>query len=125
MPKGPQGQKRPADAIANAVMVARIATGEIEDEIQISSRVGGKTAGGVARAEKLSPAQRAEIASTAAKARWGDSRTKERTMAHTATKETGAAGREAARMYPNNSLRDPVNQYENRVAAVVKSTFTK
>ena len=28
MPKGPQGQKRPADVIGAAVMVARIATGE-------------------------------------------------------------------------------------------------
>jgi hypothetical protein len=31
MPKGPQGQKRPADVIGNAVHVMRIATGEIED----------------------------------------------------------------------------------------------
>ena len=31
MPKGPQGQKRPADAIGLAVMVGKIATGEIED----------------------------------------------------------------------------------------------
>jgi hypothetical protein len=31
MPKGPKGEKRPADAIGNAVMIARIATGEIED----------------------------------------------------------------------------------------------
>ena len=31
MPKGPKGQKRPADVIANAVKVMRIATGE-EDE---------------------------------------------------------------------------------------------
>ena len=29
MPKGPQGQKRPADVIGAAVMVAKIATGEI------------------------------------------------------------------------------------------------
>ena len=27
MPKGPQGQKRPADVIGNAVKVMRIATG--------------------------------------------------------------------------------------------------
>jgi len=33
MPKGPQGQKRPADVIGAAVMVAKIATGEIEDTI--------------------------------------------------------------------------------------------
>ena len=31
MPRGPKGEKRPADAIGNAVMIARIATGEIED----------------------------------------------------------------------------------------------
>ena len=31
MPKGPQGQKRPADVNARAVMIAKIATGEIED----------------------------------------------------------------------------------------------
>jgi hypothetical protein len=31
MPKGPQGQKRPADVIGNAVHVMRIATGEISD----------------------------------------------------------------------------------------------
>ena len=30
MPKGPNGQKRVADAIGLAVMVGRIATGEIE-----------------------------------------------------------------------------------------------
>ena len=31
MPKGPQGQKRPADAVGLAVLVGRIATGEVED----------------------------------------------------------------------------------------------
>ena len=31
MPKGPKGQKRPADVISNAVHVMRIATGEIQD----------------------------------------------------------------------------------------------
>ena len=33
MPKGPKGEKRPADAVGAAVMVAKIATGEIEDEL--------------------------------------------------------------------------------------------
>ena len=32
MPKGPRGEKRSADAIGRAVMVGRIAAGEIEDE---------------------------------------------------------------------------------------------
>jgi hypothetical protein len=31
MPRGPKGEKRPADAIGNAGMIAKIATGEIED----------------------------------------------------------------------------------------------
>jgi hypothetical protein len=30
MPRGPKGEKRPADAIGAAIMVAQIATGEIE-----------------------------------------------------------------------------------------------
>jgi hypothetical protein len=31
MPRGPKGEKRPADVIGNVVMIAKIATGEIED----------------------------------------------------------------------------------------------
>ncbi len=31
MPRGPKGEKRPADVIGNAVHVMRIATGEVED----------------------------------------------------------------------------------------------
>ena len=31
MPKGPKGEKRPADVIGNAVKAMRIATGEEED----------------------------------------------------------------------------------------------
>ncbi len=31
MPKGPQGQRRPADAVGCAVQVAKIATGEETD----------------------------------------------------------------------------------------------
>ena len=71
MPKGPQGQKRPADAVANAVMVARIATGEIE-EIDIESpdlKIRGQK-GGEARASSLDPERRKEIATRAARSRW-------------------------------------------------------
>jgi len=74
MPKGPQGQKRPADVIGAAVMVARIATGEIEDTKRDpgteANRKGGLK-GGKARAAKLSAAKRKTIAKKAAKARWG------------------------------------------------------
>jgi len=31
MPRGPKGERRPADAIGNAIMIAKIATGEIDD----------------------------------------------------------------------------------------------
>jgi hypothetical protein len=31
MPRGPKGQKRPADVIGNAVHVMRIATGQIQE----------------------------------------------------------------------------------------------
>ncbi len=34
MPKGPKGEKRPADVIGNAVHVMRIATGEAEEEYE-------------------------------------------------------------------------------------------
>ncbi len=33
MPKGPKGEKRPADVIGAAVKVAKIATGEIEEDV--------------------------------------------------------------------------------------------
>jgi hypothetical protein len=33
MPKGPHGEKRPADVIGNAVRVMRIATGEEEETL--------------------------------------------------------------------------------------------
>lgn len=69
MPKGPKGQKRPADAIGAAVMVARIATGEIEDN-EKSGRVNSGKAGVRARAESLSSEQRSEIARKAAGKRW-------------------------------------------------------
>jgi len=75
MPKGPRGQKRPADVIGNAVRVAQIATGEAEDEIEDDGKDPAAKAlgqkGGKARAEKLTPEQRSEIAKRAAQKRWG------------------------------------------------------
>jgi len=74
MPKGPQGQKRPADVIGAAVMVGRIATGEIEDTKRDpgteANRKGGLK-GGKARADSMTPERRAEIAKKAAAKRWG------------------------------------------------------
>jgi hypothetical protein len=71
MPKGPRGEKRPADVIGAAIMVGRIATGEMKDEGYQSPRrrVSGE-AGAAARNESLSPERRKEIASNAAESRW-------------------------------------------------------
>ena len=74
MPKGPQGQKRPADVIGNAVRVMEIATGQREEEYEADGKdpaakaLGAK--GGKARAEKLTPERRSEIARKAASKRW-------------------------------------------------------
>jgi len=76
MPKGLKGEKRPADAIGLAVMIGKIATGEVEDEIPDDGKdpaakaMGSK--GGKARAAKLTAEQRSEIAKKAAAKRWSE-----------------------------------------------------
>jgi hypothetical protein len=69
MPRGPKGEKRPADVIGNAVHVMRIATGDIE-ETPSSGRVRSGRAGGKARSKALSPEERRAIAKKAAEKRW-------------------------------------------------------
>ncbi len=68
MPKGPRGEKRPADAIGRAVMVAKIATGEIDDDrdelSSAAAELGRK--GGKKRAENMTPERRKEIGKAAA-----------------------------------------------------------
>lgn len=74
MPRGPKGEKRPADVIGAAVMVGRIATGEVDDapvddgKDKAAQEMGRK--GGKARAEGMTPEQRAKIAKAAAAKRW-------------------------------------------------------
>lgn len=72
MPKGPNGEKRPADAVGLAVMIGKIATGEVEDTREILSSAGAELGrkGGKARAASISGQRRSEIAREAAKARW-------------------------------------------------------
>jgi len=71
MPKGPKGEKRPADVIGNAVHVMRIATGEIkEDSLRDSAAAELGRKGGKARAESVTAERRAEIARKAAESRW-------------------------------------------------------
>ncbi len=74
LPRGPKGEKRPADAIGNAVMIAKIAAGEIED---ITTKDGKNAAavalgrmGGKARAAGMTAKKRKEIAKKAAEQRW-------------------------------------------------------
>ena len=71
MPKGPRGEKRPADVIGNAVKVMRLATGEETEELAPLSPAAqlGKL-GGAARAKSLTPERKAEIAKKAAQRRW-------------------------------------------------------
>jgi hypothetical protein len=74
--KGPQGQKRPADVVGNAVRVMRIATGEAGEEYDTADQGKDPAAaalgkkGGKARAEKMTAEQRREMARRAAVKRW-------------------------------------------------------
>ncbi|MGB4826023.1 MAG: histone H1 [Paracoccaceae bacterium] len=74
MPKGPNGEKRPADAVGLAVLIGKIATGESEDvapddgKDKAAQAMGKK--GGKARAASMTPERRAEIAKAAAAKRW-------------------------------------------------------
>jgi hypothetical protein len=80
MPRGPKGEKRPADVIGNAVKVMRIATGEEAEDYGPTPESQGKNQaavapgrmGGKARAAGMSAKKRREIAKKAAKARWAD-----------------------------------------------------
>lgn len=72
MPKGPRGEKRPADVIGAAVKVMRIATGEEEEETdgKDAAAVSMGKRGAAARNRNLTPEKRAEIAKKAAEKRW-------------------------------------------------------
>ena len=70
MPTGPNGEKRPADVIANAVLSMKIATGEVEEHRVNAGQSAGGRKGGRARAEALSAERRRDVAREGAKARW-------------------------------------------------------
>jgi len=74
MPRGPRGERRPANVIGRAVQIMRIATGEEPDDRQEPPAPSpaaqlGKL-GGAARAKALTPEQRVEIARKGAAKRW-------------------------------------------------------
>jgi hypothetical protein len=70
-------KKRPRDPIALAKLVGDIATGQVEDRVEDTrnpaavalGKLGGAK-GGRARADKLTPEQRTEIARQAGQKRW-------------------------------------------------------
>jgi hypothetical protein len=74
MPRGPRGEKRPADVIGAAVKVMRIATGEEAEKLETdraksaAAELGSR--GGKARAAKMTPERRAEVARKASLTRW-------------------------------------------------------
>ena len=78
MPTGQRGEKRPADAVGAAAMVAQTATGEVEEKLGPREPKPGNDAaaadlgkrGGAARARKLTPEQRPEIVRKGAASRW-------------------------------------------------------
>jgi hypothetical protein len=78
MPKGPRGERRPADVIGTAVKVMRIATGEEPEDYGAEPESEGKDPaavalgrkGGKARAAALGKRRRQQIAKDAAKKRW-------------------------------------------------------
>ena len=65
--------KRPRDTNQLAKLIVDLATGvNVEHEPDTSGQRKGGLKGGKARAEKLSPSERSEIAEKAARARWMD-----------------------------------------------------
>ena len=64
-------QKRPRDANQLAKSIVDIATGQVsEDDRDVEAQRRGGRIGGQARAKKLTPDERSEIARAAAAARW-------------------------------------------------------
>ena len=74
MPRGPKGERRPADVNARAVLIGKIATGEVEDETTDDGKNAAAVAlgrmGGTARAASMTANKRSKIAKNAALARW-------------------------------------------------------
>ncbi len=64
---------RPRDPLALAKLIGDIATGQVEDKAEDGKNANAANLGrlgGAARARKLSPKKRAEIAKKAAASRW-------------------------------------------------------
>ena len=73
MPRGPNGERRPAETVQCAHRVFQIAIGEVEEELPSGRRRSG-TAGAAGRSKALSADERRAIAKKAATARWRERR---------------------------------------------------
>ena len=72
MPRGPNGERRPGGTIGAAIRVAKIATGEIEEETPAHRKA--NVNGGKARADRMTPEKPSGLARKAAQARWNKTR---------------------------------------------------
>ena len=71
MPKGPKGERRPADVVGCAVAVAKLSVGDETDVLRpASGRTRSGLAGARARSASLTAEQRHQIAQKAAQSRW-------------------------------------------------------
>jgi hypothetical protein len=120
MPRGPKGEKRPGDVIGAAVMVAKIATGEVEDtnieknpHAAAIGRLGGAK-GGKARAAKLSADDRKRIGRKAGLDHFGiEAEDLARVRAKLAKKypDIEIVKRPDNRAFASYSARDPAGNY--------------
>ena len=79
MAKGPKGERRPADVNARAVMVARIATGEIEDKVTDDGKNAAAVALVIPAARALPPMRLSQFPASNDEEKW------DRTNAHSET----------------------------------------
>lgn len=70
MPKGPKGERRPADLNKRAFAIVQIASHEAEDNPTPAGQSKAGKVGGRNRAAKLTAEQKREISKRAAAARW-------------------------------------------------------
>jgi hypothetical protein len=74
MPRGPKREKRTSDAIGNTIMIAKIATGEIDKSALLTADGAAAVIlgrmGGQARAKAMSAKRRKEISKMGAAKRW-------------------------------------------------------
>lgn len=127
--RGPRGERRPAETVACAHKVFRIAVGDEEDDIPSARRKSG-IAGAAARAKSLPSERRREIATMAAGARWSNRMAEE--GAEMTTDKTGRGhsdsdmGQEFSR-YPDNNLGPQVREFDEvpSLHEVVRAHFLK